>query len=282
MMSKGNYSLSKKQRRGNIVSYAVLIIGALLVILPILWMFITALKDDLEIYQMNGRILPEAITATSFIRIWKDYDFVLYFRNSLGVTLVAVLISLVASTLTGYGATRFNFRGKNTFLSFILMTQMFPSIMLLVPFYKILSVYGLNNSLVGLCIVYVSFTIPFCSWMMVGYFRTIPTEIDESAAIDGASHLQTFWKIALPLLVPSIKSAAILSMVGSLKYFDLIYVMTGGGPGTSTELMATYMYKQSFKTFNMGYGSAVAGGMFILISMVSLITMKLLNGKKED
>ena len=149
MMSKGNYSLSKNQRRGNIVSYAVLIIGALLVILPILWMFITALKDDLEIYQMNGRILPEAITATSFIRIWKDYDFVLYFRNSLGVTLVAVLISLVASTLTGYGATRFNFRGKNTFLSFILMTQMFPSIMLLVPFYKILSVYGLNNSLVG-------------------------------------------------------------------------------------------------------------------------------------
>ena len=77
------------------------------------------------------------------------------------------------------------------------------------------------------------------------------------------------------------KSAAILSMVGSLKYFDLIYVMTGGGPGTSTELMATYMYKQSFKNFNMGYGSAVAGGMFILISMVSLITMKLLKGKEE-
>ena len=78
------------------------------------------------------------------------------------------------------------------------------------------------------------------------------------------------------------KIAAILSMVVFLKYFDLIYVMTGGGPGTSTELMATYMYKQSFKTFNMGYGSAIAGGMFLLISMVSLITMKLLNGKKED
>ena len=77
------------------------------------------------------------------------------------------------------------------------------------------------------------------------------------------------------------KSAAILSMVGSLKYFDLIYVMTGGGPGTSTELMATYMYKESFSNFNMGYGSAVAGGMFILISLIALITMKLINGKKE-
>ena len=81
---------------------------------------------------------------------------------------------------------------------------------------------------------------------------------------------------------PSIKSAAILSMVGSLKYFDLIYVMTGGGPGTSTELMATYMYRQSFKTFNMGYGSAVAGGMFLLITAISIFAMRMLNRKEED
>ena len=100
--------------------------------------------------------------------------------------------------------------------------------------------------------------------------------------IDGATKGQYFWKIALPLLMPSIKSAAILSMVGSLKYFDLIYVMTGGGPGTSTELMATYMYKQAFTEFNMGYGSAVATGMFILITVISLITMRIINGKKED
>ena len=82
--------------------------------------------------------------------------------------------------------------------------------------------------------------------------------------------------------MPTVNVNILFSLIYGLKMFDLIYVMTGGGPGTSTELMATYMYKQSFKTFNMGYGSAVAGGMFILISMVSLITMKLLNGKKED
>lgn len=123
---------------------------------------------------------------------------------------------------------------------------------------------------------------PFYMVYFMAAFTNIPYDVFEAARIDGATRGQYFWRIALPLLVPSMKSAAILSMVGSLKYFDLIYVMTGGGPGTSTELMATYMYKQSFKTFNMGYGSAVAGGMFILISMVSLITMKLLNGKKED
>lgn len=122
---------------------------------------------------------------------------------------------------------------------------------------------------------------PFYMVYFMAAFTNIPYDVFEAARIDGATRGQYFWKIALPLLVPSMKSAAILSMVGSLKYFDLIYVMTGGGPGTSTELMATYMYKESFSNFNMGYGSAVAGGMFILISMIALITMKLINGKKE-
>ena len=125
------------------------------------------------------------------------------------------------------------------------------------------------------------FTPFYMVYFMAGY-TNIPYDVFEAARIDGATRGQYFWKIALPLLIPSIKSAAILSMVGSLKYFDLIYVMTGGGPGTSTELMATYMYKESFKNFNMGYGSAIAGGMFILITMVSMITMKLINGKQED
>lgn len=122
---------------------------------------------------------------------------------------------------------------------------------------------------------------PFYMVYFMAAFTNIPYDVFEAARIDGATRSQYFWRIAFPLLVPSMKSAAILSMVGSLKYFDLIYVMTGGGPGTSTELMATYMYKQSFKNFNMGYGSTVAAGMFILISLVALITMKLLNGKKE-
>lgn len=141
-----------------------------------------------------------------------------------------------------------------------------------------------NPKLALLTVIFViawQFT-PFYMVYFMAAFTNVPYDVFEAARINGATRAQYFWKIAFPLLVPSIKSAAILSMVGSLKYFDLIYVMTGGGPGTSTELMATYMYKESFKNFNMGYGSAIAGGMFILITMVSLITMKLLNRKKED
>lgn len=122
---------------------------------------------------------------------------------------------------------------------------------------------------------------PFYMVYCIAGYSNLSEDIYEAALIDGATKAKYFWKVALPLLKPALVSAAILSMVGSLKYFDLIYVMTNGGPGSSTELMATYMYKLSFSQFNMGYGSAVAGGMFLLITAVALVTMKILNRGEE-
>jgi raffinose/stachyose/melibiose transport system permease protein len=118
---------------------------------------------------------------------------------------------------------------------------------------------------------------PFYMVYSMAAYTNISTDLSEASTIDGANKWQYFKNVALPLLAPSLQSAAILSMVGSLKYFDLVYVMTGGGPGDSTELMATYMYKYSFAKFNMGYGATVASGMFILITLLSLGTMQFMN-----
>lgn len=119
--------------------------------------------------------------------------------------------------------------------------------------------------------------VPFYMVYYMAGYSSISSDVYEAAIIDGATRGQYVRRVALPLLVPTIKSAVIMSVTGSLKYFDLVYVMTGGGPGTSTELMATYMYKNSFVTYNMGYGSAIAGGMFILITLVAAGIMKLMN-----
>ena len=127
-------------------------------------------------------------------------------------------------------------------------------------------------------------------WRNVGYaiiitlagLQSVSSDYLEAGKLDGASEWQLFRHITLPLIMPTVNVNILFSLIYGLKMFDLIYVMTGGGPGTATELMATYMYKESFKNFNMGYGSAIAGGMFILITMVSMITMKLINGKQED
>ncbi|GHV71085.1 sugar ABC transporter permease [Spirochaetia bacterium] len=123
--------------------------------------------------------------------------------------------------------------------------------------------------------------IPFYMVLYLAAYGTIPVELYEAASIDGATRAQYFWRVSLPLLRPTVVSGMTLSIIGSLKYFDLIFVMTGGGPGVSTELMATYMYKMSFVRYNMGYGSTIASGMFILITLVALLSILTLNRKTE-
>jgi raffinose/stachyose/melibiose transport system permease protein len=123
---------------------------------------------------------------------------------------------------------------------------------------------------------------PFYMVLYLAAYGMIPVELYEAAAIDGASRGQYFWRISLPLLRPTIVSGATVCIIGSLKYFDLVYVMTGGGPGHATELMATYMYTTSFVKRSFGYGAAAACGMFILITVVALLTVYTLNRKQED
>ena len=205
-----------KKRSGminNVLTYGACLIGSIFVLVPVLWMVSTSLKTEPETFAIPPRWIPETVTLDSYRAMWVDYPFLYYFRSSIIVTLAAVAISVSISCLTGYGVTRFRFKGKESFLGFVLLTQMFPSVMLLVPYYKVLNTYGLNNTLIGLGLVYISFTVPFCSWMMVGYFKTVPLELDEAAIIDGCSRWQAFTRITLPIVIPGVSSSAIYAFV---------------------------------------------------------------------
>ena len=115
---------------------------------------------------------------------------------------------------------------------------------------------------------------PFYMVYFIAGYGNIDTSLYEAAVIDGATRRQYLFKIAIPLLGPIFKTACTMSLIGSLKYFDMVWNMTQGGPAGGTELMATYMYKLSFQQFNMGYGSCVAAGMFILITLIALLFQK--------
>lgn len=203
----------KKKKNYHISTYITLIIASVLAMIPVLWMISTSIKTEAETFSIPPKWIPDTITFASYSKIWTEYSFLTYFKNSIIITLVSVFVAVVVSCLAGYGVTRFRFKGKQSFLSFILITQMFPSIMLLIPYYKVLSSYGLKDSLLGLILVYISFTIPFCSWMMVGYFKTIPLELDEAAIIDGCGRWKTFTKIVLPMTLPGISSCAIYAFI---------------------------------------------------------------------
>lgn len=122
---------------------------------------------------------------------------------------------------------------------------------------------------------------PFYMVYFIAGYGNIDPSLYEAAVIDGATRKQYLFKIAIPLLGPIFKTACTMSLIGSLKYFDMVWNMTGGGPAGGTELMATYMYKLSFQQFNMGYGSCVAAGMFILITIIALLFQKIFVVKED-
>lgn len=226
-------SLKKNRILSGVGTYVILILMAVMVLIPILWMVSTSIKIEAETITIPPKWIPEHPTLDSYQRLWTEYPFLTYFKNSIIISMGAVLLSVGFSCLAGYGVTRFRFRGKQSFLSFLLITQMFPSIMLLIPYYKVLDTYGLKDSLLGMILVYISFTVPFCSWMMVGFFKTIPLELDEAAIIDGCSRWKAFYKIILPMTLPGISSSAIYAFITAWNEYMFAQVLINT-PGLRT------------------------------------------------
>lgn len=193
--------------------YLVLIALSLFIIIPILWMVSTAFKGEAQTYSPTPVWIPRPVSLNSFKKFFGLYSFGKMTRNSLVTCLGSMVICTACACFSGYGVTRFKFRGRKQFMAFLLVTQTFPSVMLVVPFYAVLSTYHLTNSLLGLTIVYAATNIAFSTWMMTSYFETIPLELDEAARVDGANSFTIFWRIVLPLTVPGIAAVAIFVLI---------------------------------------------------------------------
>ncbi|MFI3175137.1 MAG: carbohydrate ABC transporter permease [Bacillota bacterium] len=200
---------SKKNKIDSVIAYCILIFLASIIIIPILWMLSTAFKTEPQTYSPSPVWIPDPISFLSFEKFFSVYNFGKMLLNSLWTCIWAMVICVVSACFAGYGITRFRFRGRKALMQFLLITQMFPSVMLLVPLYAVLSKYQLTNSLLGLIVVYAGTNVAFSTWMIVSYFKTIPLELDEAARIDGASSFRIFWNIILPLVVPGIAAISI-------------------------------------------------------------------------
>lgn len=201
-------SKSRNKTWNTILTYGVLTILALFIVVPVLWMLSTAFKTEAQTYYPDPKWLPAPFSVESFHKFFSTYNFGKMTLNSLITCLSAMVICVVCACLAGYGITRFKFKGRNQLLSFLLVTQMFPSVMLVVPFYAVLSKYHLTNTLFGLIVVYAATNVAFSTWMLVSYFKTVPIELDEAARVDGASSFCIFRKIILPLIGPGIAAVA--------------------------------------------------------------------------
>lgn len=218
--------MRRKKIMAGAAMYALLGLLASLVLIPVLWMVSTAFKSYGETIAKPPRWIPQQISFEAFGRLWSEYPFGTYFKNSFVIVLFSMAVSVFASCLAGYGLTRFKFRGRNSLMTFILVTQMFPSVMLLVPFYSIIGKMHLLDTHLGLILVYISFTVPFCTWTMLGFFRALPLDLDEAARIDGCNSWQCFSRIILPLTLPGIASTCIYAFITSWNEYMFAFILT--------------------------------------------------------
>lgn len=198
-----------------IVTVLIAVVICFFAVFPFVWMISVSFKPASEVYAIPA-LLPKAPTLNGYRTMLTPsgaFSFTTWLRNSVIVSLATTLFSLIIATLGAYGISRFRFRGRKTLSYIILTTQVIPGALIIVPLYVIMGSMNLLDSLFGLILAYTTFTIPFCTWMMKGYFDTISPSIDEAAMVDGANRFQVFAKIALPLSLPGLAATTIFAFI---------------------------------------------------------------------
>jgi multiple sugar transport system permease protein len=198
----------------------------IVLLFPFYWMVLTAIKPDEQLLDLE-RFNPFFVTAPTFKHIYRLLFETAYPRwlwNTMFISVTATLLSLFASVLAAYAITRIRFRGANYVGGGIFLAYLVPPSILFIPLSTVIYQYGLFDSVFALILVYPTILIPFSTWLLMGYFKTIPYELEECALIDGASRWQIMTKIILPLAIPGLISASIFSL--TLCWNEFIYALT--------------------------------------------------------
>jgi multiple sugar transport system permease protein len=214
-------SMKRSRRWALILSYVFLVLFAIFFLMPPYYMIVTALKSNAEVAHMatNPWWISNGVTFEHFWTLLEKTDFLIYFKNTAIVTVCVVVITMVVSVLAAYSLARMKFWGSGVLATGIFLTYLVPDSLLFIPLFQIVRGLGLLNSYWGMVLVYPTLTVPFCTWIMIGYFSSIPKELDEAAVIDGANHLQMLTRIFIPVALPGIIAATIFAFTVSWAAF---------------------------------------------------------------
>ena len=210
---------TKKSMLGDIAAHLFLIITTIIAVFPLVWIMISSVKGKGELTSEPTRFLPKIFTLDYFEHVINDLHFIVNIKNSLVIALITTLIAIIISAMAAYGIVRF-FPKLGAIMSKLLVTTyIFPPILLAIPYSIAMAKVGLTNTMTGLIVVYLSFSVPYAVWLLVGFFRTVPIEIEEAARTDGANKFTVFFKIVLPLVAPGIVATAIYTFINAWNEF---------------------------------------------------------------
>ncbi len=253
---------STKRRIIGVVRFIVLAFFLLLVLLPIYWMVITSFKTNPEIINAQEiTYYPHTVTLENYQSLFNMLDYGIYLKNSIIITLATAIVVVLLSIFGGYGLARFKFKGKSATLLFFLITQMIPSILVMIPLYIVFANLGIINTYLSLIIFYIATNLPFCVITMRSFFERIPYVLEEAAYVDGCGKLQTLWKIVLPVMFPGIVAVFVFAFIGA--WNELI----AGTIFINTPDMWTIPVglKSLVGKYSVQWGALMAGGVLALL-----------------
>lgn len=203
----------RKKYFASLISHIYLLLLCFFAIFPLLWIIISSVKGKGELTGNPTAFLPKVVTLEYYRHVIFDLGFIVNIRNSVIISLATTGIAITISALAAYGIVRF-FPKIGTVLSKVLVTTyIFPPILLAIPYSIVMAKLGLTNTRIGLVLVYLSFSIPYAVWLLVGFFKTVPIGIEEAAKIDGANKIQVFMQVVIPLVAPGIVASAIYTFI---------------------------------------------------------------------
>ena len=235
-------------------------------VFPILQIVAISLRPGDQLYSTEFQLIPDNATLAAYRIMFTEKPFLLWLRNSAVVSVGTSLIGVALASLGGFALSRYRFSGRGAALQGILMTQMFPATMLLLPLYLLMRKLHLVDTLGGVMVAYVATALPFCIWTMKGYYDTIPVALNEAALIDGCSPFQAFVRVTLPLSAPALVITALFSFMTAWSEFMVARVMLA-----SKELMTLPLGLESlFTTYQTEWANYAAGSLLVCLPVVGL------------
>ena len=257
---------AKKRVVGIVFVRLPLLLFLVVILFPFFWILSTSLKDAQEIMAPVLTYIPKAVTFKNYEKVWNSIGFNQFFFNSFCTSGVTVLNVMVVSLLGGYALARYKFAGKGFVMMLMLLTQMIPGIILVIPLFKIWLQLHLNNTLYSLMLTYSTTQLPFCMVMMSGFFAGLPRELEEAAQIDGCTLLGALFRILIPTIAPGIVATGAFAFVNS--WNDFVYALNFiNNQKLFTLPVGLSMMKGEF---TIDYGALCAGCIISLIPVLLL------------
>jgi multiple sugar transport system permease protein len=238
-------STQRRTLRG--LGNGLLVLMLLWTVIPFYWMVVTSLKHDKEIYGYEATLIPERPTMANYATVFRETPYLLYLRNSVVVAVGSTILSMIIAVLGAYAIARLSFPGRALLARGLVFTYLVPTSLLFIPMFAMMSALRLTDSLHGLIIAYLGFDVPFCTWLLMGYFRSVPVELEEAARVDGCNRVGALVRIVLPMSLPALVVVTFFSFTHAWNEFLYAHVFTSTtGARTVTTGLVNFMSQDVF------------------------------------